>query len=302
LNNPVAIGLGTREIVVGARTRAQVRLPGLERLPALARLHKSAPAPEPEPASIAIPDEQCCTEAGALDALGAALAVMFTDDAAPASQETLHKRNAHMVLDDFWGNHAILRGDFRTLRARELEEIVLAHFSDTYGIDGESLLARFSVQRGGRALFASAMSRALHDGIHEVSASAQVGISRLTLCLPETLNRIGGAADDGEALLLFVANELLQAVMIDQSHWVAYDSQRLFPGDASDGSRLAMLAEQLFERSAASANLQREDCKVYLCGTGTELAPFEARFAAAIRLPQPALDSSPAHRLMEYAR
>jgi hypothetical protein len=291
LNSPVAIGVGTREIVVGARA------------PRLLRLRK--PAVAAEPASVAIPEAQCCTESGALDALRAALAdtLIATSgaDAAPVPQEVVQKRSAYMVLDDFWGNHAILRGDFRTLRARELEEIVLAHFTDTYGIDGASLVVRFSVQRGGRALFASAMSRALHDGIHDVSASEHVEISRLRLCLPEMLNRIGDAAEGGEALLVFVADELMQAVMTEQNRWVAYDAQRLFPGDAGDASRLADLAEQLFERSATRMNLRQGDCKIYLFGVETELAPFEARFATVIRQALP-VDSSPAHRLMECAQ
>ncbi|WP_172177368.1 hypothetical protein [Paraburkholderia elongata] len=291
LNSPVAIGVGTREIVVGAR------------VPRLLRLRK--PASAAEPASVAIPEEQCCTEPGALDALRAALAETLiatpAADTAPVPQEFVQKRSAYMVLDDFWGNHAILRGDFRALRARELEEIALAHFTDTYGMDGASLVVRFSVQRGGRALFASAMSRELLDGIHDVSTAEQVGISRLTLCLPEMLNCIGDAVEGGEALLLFVADEQMQAVMIEQNRWVAYDAQRLFPGDAGDASRLAELAEQLFERSATRANLKHEDCKIYLFGVETELAPFEARFAAAIRQ-APATDRSPAHRLMECAQ
>ncbi|NPT61573.1 hypothetical protein GNZ13_45380 [Paraburkholderia sp. 5N] len=291
MNSPVAIGVGTREIVVGAR------------VPRLLRLRK--PASAAEPASVAIPEEQCCTEPGALDALRAALAETLiatpAADTAPVPQEFVQKRSAYMVLDDFWGNHAILRGDFRALRARELEEIALAHFTDTYGMDGASLVVRFSVQRGGRALFASAMSRELLDGIHDVSTAEQVGISRLTLCLPEMLNCIGDAVEGGEALLLFVADEQMQAVMIEQNRWVAYDAQRLFPGDAGDASRLAELAEQLFERSATRANLKHEDCKIYLFGVETELAPFEARFAAAIRQ-APATDRSPAHRLMECAQ
>jgi hypothetical protein len=272
-------------------------------MPRLSRLRK--PASAAEPASVAIPEAQCCTEPGALEALRTALADTLiatpAADAAPVQQEVVQKRSATIVLDDFWGNHAILRGDFRALRARELEEIALAHFTDTYGIDGASLVVRFSVQRGGRALFASAMSRELLEGIHDVSAAEHVGIGRLTLCLPEMLNRIGDAAEGGEALLLFVADEQMQAVMIEQNRWVAYDAQRLFQGDAGDASRLAELAEQLFERSATRARLKHEDCKIYLFGVETELAPFETRFAAAIRQ-TPATDRSPAHRLMECAQ
>jgi hypothetical protein len=301
LNSPVAIGVGTREIVVGART------------PWLSRLRK--PAPAGEPVSVPIAEDRCCTEAGVLDALHAALATppttqpttppatTPTNGAAEVEQASMQARSACVVLDDFWGSHAILRGDFRTLRPRELEEIVLAHFTDTYGVDSESLRVCFSVQRGGHTLFASAMSRALLDGIFEASAAEQVGISRLSLCLPEMLNRLGGAADGAaEALLLFVEEELLQAVMIEQNRWAAYDAQRLFPGDAGDASRLAELAEQLFERSATRANAKREDCKLYLFGIETDLAPFEARFAAAVPLAQPVMGGSRAHRLMEIAQ
>jgi hypothetical protein len=285
----MAVGVGTREIVVGVR------------VPRLLRLRQ--PVPAAEPASVAIHEEQCCTEAGLLDALRSALATPPATDAAVVEKVKAPLRSASVVLDDFWGNHAILRGDFRTLRARELEEIVLAHFTDTYGIDGESLLVRFCVQHGGRALFASAMSRALHDGIREAGESARVGIRSLRLGLPETLNRTGTVADEGgEALLMFVSDELLQAVMVEQNRWVAYDAQRLFSGDADDASRLAELAEQLFERSATRASLRREDCRIHLFGIETDLAPFEARFAAAIRPAQPAMDSSSAYRLMEYAQ
>ncbi|HKR45213.1 MAG TPA: hypothetical protein VJU59_37015 [Paraburkholderia sp.] len=291
-NSPVAIGVGTREIVVG------VRAPGLWR----PRKH----LPPAEPASFTIPDDQYGTETGLLDALRAALVTTPGTETGDADQQASREtkpstRNAHVVLDDFWGIHAILRGDFRTLRARELEEVALAHFTDTYGVDGATLLVRFCVQQGGRALFASAMSRALHDGIHEVGASGHVRISRLKLGLPEMLNCVDVAAG-GDALLMFVAEELMQAVMIERRGWAAYDAQRLFPGDAANASRLAELAEQLFERSATRAGLKREDCTIYLFGNDTDLAPFEARFAAAIRPAQPATDNSPAHRLMEYAQ
>ncbi|RQS75634.1 hypothetical protein DID96_04335 [Burkholderia sp. Bp8963] len=292
-NSPVAIGVGTREIVVG------VRAPGL--------WHPRKYLPAADPVSIAIPDEQFGSEAGVLDALRAALATQPGTAAADAQTSAAKplKRSAHIVLDDFWCHHAILRGDFRTLRMRELEEVAHAHFSDTYGIDGASLVVRFCVQHGGRALFASAMSRTLHDGVHDLGASGDVRIRSLRACLPEMLNRVA-VNTDGDALLLFVADELLQAVMIERGGWAAYDAQRLFPGDASDASRLAELAEQLFERSATRSGLKREDCKVYLCGIDADSAPFEAlleaRFAAAIRPAMPANDGSPARRLMEYAQ
>ncbi|KVN22663.1 hypothetical protein WJ63_00260 [Burkholderia pyrrocinia] len=289
LNSPIAIGAGAREVVVGARTRARWYL------------RKRAPAAEP--ASIAIPDAQFGTEPGVLDALRAALGAAQQGGAAPTAMPTAAPtmRSAYIVLDDFWCHHAILRGDFRTLRARELEAIALTHFSDTCGIDGDALDVRFCVQHGGRALFASAMSRALHDGLHDACAANAIRIRSLRACLPQMLNRIA-ASCDGDALLLFVAGELMQAVMIERGGWAAYDAQRLFPGDADDASRLAELAGQLFERSATRAGLRREDCRIYLCGLDVDPAPFAARFAAAIRPPQPAIDGPLARRLMEVAQ
>ncbi|WP_065500401.1 hypothetical protein [Burkholderia stabilis] len=298
LNNPLAVGVGTREIVVGVRS------------PALWRPRKRAFAADP--VSVAIPDAQFGSEAGVLDALRAALAATVatsTTSGGAADAAVTHgharspmspTRGAHVVLDDFWCHHAILRGDFRALRMRELEEIVLAHFSDTYGVDGASLVVRFCVQQRGRALFAGALSRTLHDGIHDAAASARVRVRSLRSGLPETLNRIAVKAGD-DALLIVVADTLMQAVMIERGGWAAYDAQRLFPGESGDASRLAELAEQLFERSATRAGMKREDCPVYLTGIDTDFAPFGARFAAAVRLPGPALDGSPASRLMEYA-
>ncbi|TCW77984.1 hypothetical protein C5O80_32945 [Burkholderia sp. SRS-46] len=288
LNSPVAIGVGAREVVVGARTRARWYL---RKRPALV-----------EPVAVAIPDAQFGTEPGVLDALRAALGAlpMAAPGAAPQGAAAPSVRSASVVLDDFWCNHAILRGDFRTLRERELEEIALTHFSDTCGIDGAALVVRFCVQHGGRALFASAMPRALHDGLHEACTASAIRIRSLRACLPQMLNRIA-AHCEGDALLLFVAGELMQAVMIERGGWAAYDAQRLFPGDADDAARLAELAGQLFERSATRAGLKREDCRIYLCGIDLDPAPFAAHFAAAIRPPQPALDGSLARRLMEVA-
>ncbi|PCE21590.1 hypothetical protein [Burkholderia ubonensis] len=289
LNSPVAIGVGAREVVVGARTRT--------------RWYLRKRAPVAEPVSVAIPDAQFGTEPGVLDALRAALSAepgaAQQGGAVPTATPAI--RSASVVLDDFWCNHAILRGDFRTLRERELEEIARSHFSDTCGIDGEALVVRFCVQHGGRALFASAIPRALHDGLHEACAASAIRIRSLRACLPQMLNRIA-ASCEGDALLLFVAGELMQAVMIERGGWAAYDAQRLFPGDVGDAARLAELAGQLFERSATWAGLKREDCRIYLCGIDMDPAPFAARFASAIRPPQPALDGSLARRLMEVAQ
>ncbi|WP_322025299.1 hypothetical protein [Burkholderia sp. BCC1977] len=282
-NNRLAIGVGTREIVVGIRPPALWR-PGRRGFVA-------------DPLSVVIPDECFGIETGVLDALRAALAATPGIDGGAKRPQA---RGASIVLDDFWCCHAILRGDFRALHARELEEIALAHFSDTYGVATESLVTRFHVRHGGRALFASALPRTLYDGIHETGASGDVRIRCLRAGLPETLNRVA-AKIDGDAMLLVVGEALMQAVMIERGEWAAYDAQRLFPGESGDASRLAELAEQLFERSATRAGLKRDDCNVYLSGVDTDTAPFEARFAAAVLPERAALDGSPARRLLEYA-
>ncbi|MEZ0601142.1 hypothetical protein ACAX43_03125 [Paraburkholderia sp. IW21] len=285
LNSPLAIGAGTRELVVGATTPRWMRLRG------------KPPAPV-EPASIAIPDEQCFTERGVLDALNIALAV----DPERIGQKLGVKRSARIVLDDFWASHAVLRGDFRTLRAREIDDVVLAHFADLHGIEAASVLVRFSVQCHGRAVFASAMSRTLHDGIHDAGTAAGVDIRSLKLCLPEMLNRVQDTvAGPGAVMLLFVVDTLMQAVLLEENRWVAYDSQRLFPGDANDAERIAARAEQAFERLAGRTTGTREDCRIYLYGVDFDLAPFEGRFSST-QLAQPAMDMPVAHRLMEAAR
>ncbi|RKU02082.1 hypothetical protein C7H84_15975 [Burkholderia sp. Nafp2/4-1b] len=284
-NERLAVGVGTHEIVVGMRPRAPWR-PGRRGFVA-------------EPLSVVIPDDQFGSETALVDALRAALAATPGAEAG-ANRKGAPARGAHVVLDDFWCCHAILRGDFRALHARELEEIALAHFSDTYGVAAESLVARFDVRHGGRALFASALPRTLYDGILGTGAAGDVRIRCLRAALPETLNRFA-VKPDGDAMLLVVGEALLQAVMIERGEWAAYDTQRLFPGESGDASRLAELAEQLFERSALRTGLKRDACKVYLSGVDIDAAPFDARFAAAV-LPAPtALDGSPARRLLEYA-
>lgn len=282
-NERLAVAVGTREIVVGVRPRARWR-PGRHGFVA-------------EPFGVAIPDAQFGSETGMLDALQAALAAAR---GAEVGAKRAPARGAQIVLDDFWCCHAILRGDFRALHARELEEIALAHFSDTYGVAAESLVARFDVQHGGRALFASALPRTLYDGIVGAGASGDVRIRGLRAALPETLNRFA-AQPDGDAMLLVVGEALLQAVMIERGEWAAYDTQRLFPGEADDASRLAELAEQLFERSAMRTGLKRDACHVHLFGVDVDTGPFDARFATAVVRGGATLDGSPARRLLEYA-
>ncbi|KVQ40152.1 hypothetical protein WT21_27735 [Burkholderia territorii] len=285
-NERVAVGIGTREIVAGIRSRAPWR-PGRRAFVA-------------DPLSIVIPDEQFGSETAMLDALQAALAAARGAAGAAGGAKRAPAHGAHVVLDDFWCCHAILRGDFRALHARELEEIALAHFSDTCGVAAESLVARVDVRQGGRALFASALPRTLYDGILGTGASGDVRIRCLRAALPETLNRFA-VKPDGDAMLLVIGEALLQAVMIERGEWAAYDTQRLFPGEAGDASRLAELAEQLFERSAMRTGLKCDACTVYLSGAELDAGPFDARFAAAVLPGRTALDGSPARRLLEYA-
>ncbi|MBC8748709.1 hypothetical protein F6X42_19555 [Paraburkholderia sp. WC7.3b] len=286
LNSPLVIGVGTRELVVAATAPRWKVVRG----------HAAALA---EPTSVAIPDEQCFTENGVLDALKMALAA----DHGQTVRTLLGKRQVRIMLDDFWASHAILRGDFRTVRASEIDQILLAHFFDRYGIEAESVQVRFSVQRGGRAVFASAIARTLHDGIREAGMAAGVDVRSLRLCLPDLLNRVqDAAAGASTALLLFVADTLMQAVLFEENRWVAYDSQRLFPGDASDAERIAAQAEQSFECLAGRTSGKCEDCRIYLCGAELDPAPFEGRFCSTQSLAQPAMDKPVAHRLMEAAR
>ncbi|SCK24618.1 hypothetical protein [Vogesella sp. LIG4] len=282
-NKPLVIGLGASDLALG-------EYPGW--LPTWYR-----PAPITPTSQVYMSEDEHFTEQGALNALREAL---WAD--AEEREHARHKQAAYVVLDDFWANHAILSGDFRTLPAREVEEIVKAYFNDTFDLEGQSLEIRFEIQPGGRTLFTSAMSSWLHEGILEVSASANVAVKSLRLCLPEMLNRTRHAVDGTPAMLVFVTAPLLQAVMVEHDNWVAYDSLRLFPGDTDDAWRLAALTEQLFERSATT---RREDCTVYLYGASIDPEPFESRFACVLPmpLPMPAQENgSTAPRLMEYAR
>jgi hypothetical protein len=297
-NNCVAIGLGARAVAVGVRASRYERLRALNlprrigmRVPDAAQ-----PAEQLLPrANIAMADDQCFSEEGAFNVLRQAL----ESEASSSNRRLNSTRRAFIVLDDFWANHAILCGDFRRVRAREVDEIARAHFSDNFGLDGDSLSVRSMVQRGGKALFSSAISRALQDGIHAVAASERVEVKSLTLGLPRTLNRLRVAVGGGAAMLLVMTQTHLHAVLIDRNCWVAYDTHRVFPADADDASRLAAIAERIFERAS---NSRREDCMVYLCGLDVDPTVFERRFAGAQHLPGPAMGVSPELHLMGLAQ
>ena len=293
-NNCLAIGMGARAVAVGVRASRYERLSALN-LPV--RIGKRIPdSGQMLPrANIAMADDQCFSEEGALNVLREAL----ESEASTANRRSNSTRQAFIVLDDFWANHAILCGDFRRVRAREVDEIARAHFSDNFGLDGDSLSVRSMVQRGGKALFSSAISRALQDGINAIAASARVEVKSLTLGLPRTLNRLRVVVGGGAAMLLVMTQTHLHAVLIDRSRWVAYDTHRVFPADTGDAVRLAAIAERIFERAS---NSRREDCMVYLCGVDVDPAVFEQRFAGAQHLPGPVIGESPELHLMGLAQ
>ena len=230
------------------------------------------------------------TDGGALDALGRALA-----DVKAASPP---KRRAAVVLDDFWGHHTILQGDFRALRAKEIDEVAAAYFADTFGVDGETLSIRWQVQPGGRALFASALPRALTEGIRAEGDAARVEITSITLALPQMLNRVRSAISGRNGWLLVATGTLLHAVTIANRGWTAYDTERLFHASANDAASVADAARQMFERRAASRHAESD---VYLCGLSLDAAPFERSFARIRTLPEHMSNAAPALTLMELA-
>ncbi|WP_227746813.1 hypothetical protein [Paraburkholderia franconis] len=276
----VNVGIGTREIAVGPRASRSLRW---------THFRKTAPASPSR--SVLMPDAQRFTETGVFDALRAALAPISDDGAPPAKQAPSRNRGAYIVLDDFWGNHAILRGDFRTLRTREIDEIARAHFVDTYGVDADAIVVRACAQRGGRAVFASALPRTLVGGIRETGRGVGVDVEALKLCLPEMLNRTLNRMPRANAMLVFAADALMQAVLIEAGHWVGYDAQRLFDGDADDPARIASLAEQAFERCAEGSKAKRQDCALGLYGFDVDHAPLQAGFASVTVLAPSAADT-----------
>jgi len=314
-NRAIVIGIGVDEVAVGTRPSGLQALRNALRGAALGGRagHGEAPAAAGIGTTcIAFEEAGGLTESGALDALGRALAQdpdrtadrddrddRDEGDTQPGNAaRALPKRGAYIVLDDFWANHAVLRGDFRALGEREVEEVARAHFADNFDSEEGSLQVRTVLQPGGRALFASAVSGALIHGIRAVCALGRVDIRSLTLGLPQLLSRIRREVDGGQAMVLVVGAAQMHALAMDEGCWLAYDSQRLFPGEAADSCRIAALAGQLFERTSGA---RREDCTVYLWGLDADAAPLEQRFAAVRRLNGPAAGRSSAQRLAELA-
>ncbi|RQH05479.1 hypothetical protein [Paraburkholderia dinghuensis] len=282
LNEPVTIGIATDHVAVGPsvwpRDGLQQRI---ER-------HLYGARVEDALVSFDIAPQQWATEAGVIDALGTAL-VHAATISGPQARLPL-KRRVFVVLDDFWGYHTILHGDFRSLRTHEIEEIVLAHFADVNDIDAASVLVRFDVQRGGRAVFASALARSLYDAIHDAVIAADMSIASLTLWLPVQLQALRAQVASSEAMLLFVGSTLLQAVLVDGNGWSGYDAQRRFQGDPVNSAWIAGFAEQVFERAAPHAGVAREDYDVYLFGDAVDAAAFEGRFRSVIHPVQSSAD------------
>jgi hypothetical protein len=292
----LAIGLGTCDVAVGRRRRSWLRRAAREAAPCAVRI-------------VEIESARRYTDAGLFDAFGRALDDASTDASAdaeggsPSSVDArTGPRRAAIVLDDFWGRHAILRGDFRSLRARDLDEVAGAYFADTFGVDGATLIVRWQVQPGGRTLFASALPRALVEGIREKSAEARVDVASIVLALPRTLNRVRSAIGDGGGWLLVATDTLLHAVTIGKGGWSAYDTERVFRDGSEEGDAgahaVADAARQIFERSAAARGAE---CGVYLCGLALDPEPFERSFARFTALHAHMSSAPPALGLMELA-
>jgi hypothetical protein len=93
--------------------------------------------------SVETPSDRWYNEEGALDTLRMALAEAHSPSNLPVAGRRHH---AAIVLDDFWVNHGVLRGDFRSMRKRDVEEVARAYFSDAFGLEGVSLAIAISVQ------------------------------------------------------------------------------------------------------------------------------------------------------------
>ncbi|WP_233867575.1 hypothetical protein [Paraburkholderia adhaesiva] len=282
LNEPVTIGIATDHVAIGPSVWPRDGL--LQRF----ERHLYGARVEDALVSFDIAPQQSATEAGVIDALGTALIHAATNSGPQARLPS--KRRVFIVLDDFWGYHTILHGDFRSLRTHEIEEIVLAHFADVNDLDAASVLVRFDVQRGGRAVFASALARSLYDAIHDAVNAAEMKIASVTLWLPVQLQTLRGQVASREAMLLFVGSTLLQAVLVDGNGWSGYDAQRRFPGDTVNSAWIAGFAEQVFERAALHAGAVREDYDVYLFGEAVDTAAFEGRFRSVIGPAQSTVD------------
>ncbi|AXV77016.1 MULTISPECIES: hypothetical protein [Ralstonia solanacearum species complex] len=311
----LAIGIGAGALALGKRRSALARLHAAFGPWAAPRSGRFTQTPADTPADAvagATPDNANTpnltveidaalryTEQGALDALRRALtgdAPVTTGTAGGAARAT---RRAAIVLDDFWGNHAILRGDFRSMHARDVDEVARAYFADVFGADAPSASIRWQLRDDGRALFASALSRALLNGIGETCGAARVEVGSIRLGLQQMLNHVRGALTDRDGLLLVIDETMLHAVTIESGRWLAYDAQRVFPDASGVAVPIAEVARHVFERSLVR---HRHDCDVYLCGLAVDHGQFDPYFDHVHPLTAHMSDQAPARRLMELAQ
>ena len=244
------------------------------------------------------------SEALKTEALKSEALAVEAPQAAPSTERVARvTRRAAIVLDDFWGNHAIVRGDFRSMHARDVEDVVRAYFSDVFGAnssaDSQVPSIRWQVREDGRALFASALSRTLLDGIGQACSDARVQAESITLGLPQILNRVRRAVSGHEGLLLVVGDTTLHAVTIEDGRWLAYDAQRVFPNATTTAAPLGEVARHVFER--ASVRLPH-DCKVYVCGLAVDPGQFDPYFDHVQLLTDHISGHAPACCLMEFAQ
>jgi hypothetical protein len=318
----LAIGLGASALALGRRRSAQARFAerlhaalGARGVPGLPGPAQAAPEEAAAQAALAVavapegahaPDLTIeldsalrYSEEGALDALRRALATDAPQATGNALRGPRAKRRASIVLDDFWGNHAIVRGDFRTLRSADVGEVARAYFADVLGVDAALLSIGWQLREDGRALFASALSRTLHDGIHDACAAAQAEVASLTLGLPHVLNRTRRAVVGREGLLLVIGETMLHAVSIENGRWCAVDGQRVFANPNAGRVPLAEVARHVFERSCTRRG---DDCPVYLCGAAVDQGQFDEVFDHVHLLTDHTSAQAPSLRLMEFAQ
>ncbi|WP_459203920.1 hypothetical protein ACQVRV_05375 [Ralstonia pseudosolanacearum] len=302
----LAIGLGAGALALGRRRSALSRLHAVFGAWGAPRSGRSADAPTDAIATSASDDVDApdlmveidaalrYTEQGALDALRRALA-----DDAPAGGGARATRRAAIVLDDFWGQHAIVRGDFRSMYAHDLDEVACAYVADVFGAEASTVSTRWQLRDDGRALFASALSRSLLDGIGEVCAAARVEVGSITLGLPQRLNRVRRALAGRDGLLLVVDETMLHAVTLDGGRWLAYDAQRVFADAGGVAVPIAEVARHVFERSVVR---QHDDCEVYLCGLAVDPRQFDPCFERVHPLTDHISGHAPARCLMRFAQ
>lgn len=311
----LAIGLGASALALGRRRSALSRLHAVFGAWGAPRSGRSADAPADTPTdamAASVPDDVDApdlmveidaalryTEQGALDALRRALTGDAPATTGPAGGGARATRRAAIVLDDFWGQHAIVRGDFRSMYAHDLDEVACAYVADVFGAEASTVSTRWQLRDDGRALFASALSRSLLDGIGEVCAAARVAVGSLTLGLPQRLNRVRRALAGRDGLLLVVDETMLHAVTLDGGRWLAYDAQRVFADAGGVVVPIAEVARHVFERSVVR---QHDDCEVYLCGLAVDPRQFDPCFERVHPLTDHISGHAPARCLMRFAQ